>query len=111
VSLIMLIPYSLSLSLYSRHLHAFKLNPVFAYPSLLFLVDLVMGCVSRLVMLSIALGIWFVCDLKLINRTVTHEGSRWITFCSNMVVKFGCPIWKLCLEVYQQFEAMSRGYQ
>jgi hypothetical protein len=40
-SLTMLILYSFSL--YYRLLHAFKLNPVSICPSLLFLVDLVMG--------------------------------------------------------------------
>jgi hypothetical protein len=40
-SLTILILYSFSL--YFRQLHAFKWNPVSVYPSLFFLVDLVMG--------------------------------------------------------------------
>jgi hypothetical protein len=36
-----------SFSLYFRYLYVFKLNHVSVYPSLLFLVHVVMGCVSR----------------------------------------------------------------
>jgi uncharacterized membrane protein SpoIIM required for sporulation len=43
-SLTMFIIYSFYF--YFRKLHAFKLNLVLVYPSLLFLVHLVMGCVS-----------------------------------------------------------------
>jgi hypothetical protein len=39
--LAMLILYSFSL--YFRYLHAFKLNPMSVYHSLLFLIDLIMG--------------------------------------------------------------------
>jgi hypothetical protein len=49
------------------------------YPSLVFLVDLGMGCVSGYVMHIIALGIGFVFGLILINQTIAHEG-KWIIF-------------------------------
>jgi hypothetical protein len=61
-------------------------------------------------MLSIALEIGLVFGINLINRTITHEG-RWINFCSNMVVGFKSPGWKLCPMVYRHFEAVSRGYR
>jgi hypothetical protein len=58
------------------------------YPSILFLVDLVMAFVSGYVMLSIAMGIGFVFGIIFINQTITNEGM-WITFCRNMVLGFG----------------------